>query len=103
LCEAQASISVLSTEKYSLDSSASTSGWFRSFAASRSGVLVPPRYGMHITLTPSCLLDVIFFSLKKPRSDPYNLGILPKSACGVPARSPRAVSRLDSRPIRHTA
>src|SRR6266571_6804733 len=29
---------------------------------------------MHTTLTPCCLHDVTFFSLKKPRSDPYNLG-----------------------------
>src|SRR5713101_10179463 len=30
------------------------------------------------TLTPSCLHDITFFSLKKPRSDPYNLGTSPK-------------------------
>src|SRR5258708_32915581 len=35
---------------------------------------MPPRCGMHTTLTPCCLHDVTFFSLKKPRSDPYNLG-----------------------------
>src|SRR6266851_1803308 len=33
---------------------------------------------MHTTLTPCCLHDVTFFSLKKPRSDPYNLGTWPK-------------------------
>src|ERR1700716_2114420 len=33
---------------------------------------------MHTTLTPSCLPDITFFSLKKPRSDPYNLGTSPK-------------------------
>src|SRR6266700_3929592 len=33
---------------------------------------------MHTTLTPSCLHDITFFSLKKPRSDPYNLGTSPK-------------------------
>src|SRR6476620_7048626 len=33
---------------------------------------------MHTTLTPSCLHEFTFFSLKKPRSDPYNLGTSPK-------------------------
>src|SRR5882724_4129198 len=33
---------------------------------------------MHTTLTPCFLHDVTFFSLKKPRSDPYNLGTWPK-------------------------
>src|SRR5258708_24483600 len=33
---------------------------------------------MHTTLTPSCLHDITFVSLKKPRSDPYNLGTSPK-------------------------
>src|ERR1700704_1830576 len=33
---------------------------------------------MHTTLTPSCLHDVTFRSLKKPRSDPYNSGARPK-------------------------
>src|SRR6267142_5444823 len=33
---------------------------------------------MHTTLTPSCLHELTFFSLKKPRSDPYNLGTSPK-------------------------
>src|SRR5216683_1993830 len=33
---------------------------------------------MHTTLTPCCLHEVTFFSLKKPRSDPYNLGTSPK-------------------------
>src|SRR5437764_13271977 len=33
---------------------------------------------MHTTLTASCLHDITFFSLKKPRSDPYNLGTSPK-------------------------
>src|SRR3981189_777954 len=32
---------------------------------------------MHTTLTPSCLHDITFVSLKKPRSDPYNLGTAP--------------------------
>src|SRR6476660_6948942 len=39
---------------------------------------MPPRCGMQTTLTPSCLHDITFFSLKKPRSDPYNLGTSPK-------------------------
>src|SRR5258707_3599167 len=39
---------------------------------------MPPRCGMHTTLTPCCLHEVTFFSLKKPRSDPYNLGTPPK-------------------------
>src|SRR5271165_3984251 len=34
---------------------------------------------MHTTLTPSCLHDVTFCSLKKPRSDPYNSGAWPKA------------------------
>src|SRR5271168_5287786 len=33
---------------------------------------------MHTTLTPSCLHDITFFSLKKPRSDPYKSGAWPK-------------------------
>src|SRR5258705_6501412 len=33
---------------------------------------------MHTTLTPCCLHDITFFSLKKPRSDPCNLGTSPK-------------------------
>src|SRR6516164_2965479 len=33
---------------------------------------------MHTTLTPSCWHDLTLASLKKPRSDPYNLGTLPK-------------------------
>src|SRR6266481_4539875 len=34
---------------------------------------------MHTTLTPCCLHDITFVSLKKPRSDPYNLGTSPKA------------------------
>src|ERR1700731_707981 len=39
---------------------------------------MPPRCGMQTTLTPSCLHNITFFSLKKPRSDPYNSGTSPK-------------------------
>src|SRR5882672_815780 len=42
--------------------------------ASRSGVLVPPRCGMHTTLTPSCLHDATLCSLKNPRSPPHLYG-----------------------------
>src|SRR5437667_7398999 len=33
---------------------------------------------MHTTLTPSCLHDFTFCSLKKPRSEPYSCGACPK-------------------------
>src|SRR5213080_2532862 len=52
------------------------SGLFSYFA--RVGVFCPPRCGMHTTLTPFCLQDFTFFSLKKPRSEPYNSGAWPK-------------------------
>src|ERR1700745_2460087 len=47
--------------------------------ASRSAVFLPPRCGMHTTLTPSCLHDARFCSLKKPRSEPYSCGARPKA------------------------
>jgi len=47
----------------------------------RSGVLVPPRCGMHTTLTPSCLHDATLCSLKNPRSPPYKSGAWPKACC----------------------
>src|SRR5207247_6672694 len=46
--------------------------------ASRLAVLFPPHCGMHTTLTPSCLHDFTFCSLKKPRSEPYSCGACPK-------------------------
>src|SRR6266849_1157468 len=47
--------------------------------ASRSAVFLPPRCGMHTTLTPACLHDARFCSLKKPRSVPYSSGTRPKA------------------------
>src|SRR5437773_7026164 len=46
--------------------------------ASRTRVFFPPRCGMHTTFTPFRLQDFTFFSLKKPRSEPYNSGAWPK-------------------------
>src|SRR6478736_9270355 len=46
--------------------------------ALRFTVFFPPRCGMHTTLTPFCLHDFTFVSLKKPRSELYNSGARPK-------------------------
>src|SRR5437899_8002424 len=46
--------------------------------ASHTRVFFPPRCGMHTTLTPFRLQEFTFFSLKKPRSEPYNSGAWPK-------------------------
>jgi len=66
------------------------------------GALLPPSLWNAHDFDACCLHDVTFFSLKKPRSDPYNLGTWPKFACGVPAKQPLAVRRPDFRPTLHT-
>src|SRR6202158_799718 len=38
----------------------------------------PPLCGMHTTLTPFCLHDFTFVSLKQPRSELYNYGACPE-------------------------
>src|SRR5260221_398084 len=50
--------------------------------ALRFAVFFPPRCGMHTTLTPFCLHDFTFVSLKKPRSELYNSGALAKFVDG---------------------
>src|SRR5713226_6677821 len=49
-----------------------------SYATPRA-VLLPPRCGMHTSLTPARLHDAKFCSLKKPRSEPYSSGARPKA------------------------
>src|SRR5262250_3208759 len=47
--------------------------------ASRAGAFLPPRCGMHTTLTPLRVHDERLCSLKKPRSAPYNCGARPNA------------------------
>ena len=59
------------------------------------GVFLPPRCGMHTSLTPACLHDAKFCSLKKPRSEPYSSGARPKACCGAGGKVPRGPRRPD--------
>src|SRR5216117_2400267 len=53
--------------------------------ASRLAVLFPPHCGMHTTLTPSCLHDFTFCSLKRQRSNA--LSLLPRINVDPPVQS----------------
>jgi two-component system, sensor histidine kinase PdtaS len=73
LCEAQASISVPSTEKCSLDSSGFTSRWFRSFAEHRiPGFL---RYCISACIMVVCA--VLEMALQMQSGSPGHFVLLP--------------------------